>query len=79
MQNTSSVVKPINTLCLEGPVINVVASNQVLYAYYFGVCIEIFINTKYFKCCTCLTTRFSTKFLMIIIELLNTLAVSDVL
>ena len=53
MQNTSSVVKPINTLCLEGPVINVVASNQVLYAYYFGVCIEIFINLKYFNCCTC--------------------------
>ena len=44
---------PINTLCLEGPVINVVASNQVLYAYYFGVCIEMFLNPKYFKCCTC--------------------------
>ena len=33
MQNTSSTVKPINTIGLEGPVINVVASNQALYAY----------------------------------------------
>ena len=39
MQNTTSMVKPINTIGLEGPVINV-ASNQALYAY--SVCIEIF-------------------------------------
>ena len=67
MQNTSSVVKPINTLCLEGPVINVVAGNQVLYAYYFGVCIEISnILSVVHAFFLLLTTRFSTKFLMII-------------
>ena len=33
IQNTSSMVKPINTISLEGPIINVVASSQSLYAY----------------------------------------------
>ena len=33
MQNTSSTVKPINTVGLEGPVIKDVASNQALHAY----------------------------------------------